>query len=94
MWSADRAVRLVKSWLVRAVRHTQSSRHRRRRPIGGTVYDRCEVCGDMILCDVFRDVYHDVSHNMHTAEYLGICGVRCPSLEVALTGRCPAVAAD
>ena len=37
------------------------------------MYDRCEVCGDMILCDVFRDVYCDVSHNMHTAEYLGIC---------------------
>ena len=37
------------------------------------MYDRCEVCGDLILCDVFRDVYRDVSHNVHTAEYLGIC---------------------
>ena len=38
------------------------------------MYESCEVCGDLILCDVFRDVYSDVSHNVHEAEYLGICG--------------------
>ena len=55
MWSADRAVRLVKSlgWSGPCATSSRLDIGGDDQ-LGGTVYDRCEVCGDMILCDVSR----------------------------------------